>query len=408
MTRKAKGRRPVGSYREGTKDATPKEYATFISELKDRIRVARSKAFLSVNRELIGLYWHIGRAIVERQRKEGWGESIVDRLSTDIQREFPKIKGFSPRNIWRMRAFYLAWTEEILNLAQAAREIGNTQQTRPGTESDPAIVPQAVAELPWSHNVILVEKLNDPRERLWYAHQAVEHGWSRAMLVHWIDSDLYGRQGKAVTNFRRTLPPPQSDLAEEALKDPYVFDFLTLDTEAREREIERGLLVHLREFLLELGVGFAFVGQQVHLEVGEEDFYVDLLFYHLRLRCFVVIDLKTKPFTPEDAGKMNFYLSAVDDRLRHPDDMPSIGLILCKPKSSNRLIAEYALRDMSKPIGVSQYQLSRALPSDLRSSLPTIEALEAELSRVEPTHHAAMVRPPKAKEAGTGTRQRHR
>jgi len=232
--------------------------------------------------------------------------------------------------------------------------------------------------LTWAHNVILIQKVKDLPMRLWYAQQAFEHGWSRDVLSLQIQARAYERQGKAVTNFRRTLPPPQSDLAAQLLKDPYIFDFLTLEKPSHERELETGLLRHLQDFLVELGTGFAFVGRQVHLEVGEDDFYLDLLFYHLKLRCFVVVDLKVGPFKPEYAGKMNFYLNAVDDRMRHADDHPSIGLILCEQK--NKIIAEYALRGMDKAIGVSDYQLTRALPKKLQSALPSIAQIEAELS----------------------------
>ncbi len=343
----------------------PAGYPALLDELKQRIRAMQLKAAVSVNRELIALYWHIGESIAERQRVEGWGKTVVQRLAADLQREFPGISGFSPSNIWRMRAFYLAWTEGASRLAQPVREL------------DFAPPPPEVTGIPWGHNVCLVETVKDPTVRLWYARQTVEHGWSRAVLVHQMESDLFKRQGKAVTNFQATLPPPQSDLAQQVLKDPYNFDFLTLAAGARERELEQGLLAHLRKFLLELGAGFAFVGEQHHLEVGGEAFYLDLLFYHLRLRCFVVIDLKMEPFKPEFAGKMNFYLSAVDDLLRHEDDQPSIGLILCKEK--NRLVVEYALRDTQKPIGVSAYRITQRLPVRLKGSLPTVEQLEAEL-----------------------------
>jgi len=370
---------PVGFYRRGTNDAMPKEYATFLSELKDRIRDAHAKAFLSVNRELIGLYWQIGKGIVERQQRDGWGEGIVDRLATDIQREFPGIEGFSPRNIWRMRAFYLAWTEEISDLAEPLREIGNTKLTQPTSESDSEVLPQPVAELPWSHNIILIEKLNDPLERLWYAQRTIEHGWSRATLVHHIELDLCGRQGKAITNFARSLPPPQSDLAGHSLKDPYIFDFLSMNEDIAEKSLERGLIENIRKFLLELGTGFAFVGSQYHLEIDGEDFYIDLLFYHIRLRCFVIIDLKAGNFKPEYAGKMNFYLAALDDRLRHPTDNPSIGIILCK--TNKKVIAEYALRNMAAPIGVSEYLLTRKVPVGLKADLPSIKDIEKKLTR---------------------------
>jgi predicted nuclease of restriction endonuclease-like (RecB) superfamily len=313
------------------------------------------------------LYWDIGRLIVERQERERWGKGIVDRLATDIQKAFPGLQGFSPRNVWRMRAFYLAYSKEVAILPQAVAEL------------DGVNLPQPVAEIPWGHNALLLEKLKDPLQRLWYAGKALEHGWSRAILTVQIETNLYGRQGKAVNNFAATLPPPQSDLAQQVLKDPFLFDFLTLTDEAHERDLESGLLAHVEKFLLELGAGFALVGRQVHLEVGGEDFYLDLLFYHLQLRCFVVIDLKMKKFTPEDAGKMNFYLSAVDDKLRHPGDQPSIGLILCKTR--DRVIAEYALRDLAKPIGVAEWQtrLVQSLPEHLQGSLPSIAEIEAEL-----------------------------
>jgi predicted nuclease of restriction endonuclease-like (RecB) superfamily len=359
---------PKGELVPSSGTALPQGYAELLEDLKGRVRTAQLKAARAVNRELIQLYWDIGRLIVERQEREGWGKAIVDRLAKDIQKAFPGLQGFSPRNVWRMRAFYLAYTKEVTILPQAVAEL------------DGVNLPQAVAEIPWGHNVWLLEKLKAPLVRLWYAQATVQHGWSRAILEMQIQSNLHGRQGKAVTNFAATLPPPQSDLAQQTLKDPYLFDFLTLDPEAHERDLEGGLLAHVQKFLLELGAGFAFVGRQVHLEVGGEDFYIDLLFYHLKLRCFVVIDLKMKKFAPEDAGQMNFYLSAVDDKHRHPADQPTIGLILCKAR--DRVIAEYALRDVVKPIGVAEWQtrLVQSLPEHLRGSLPTIAELEAELA----------------------------
>lgn len=277
---------------------------------------------------------------------------MIDRLASDLKRAFPEMKGFSPRNLKYMRRFAEVWT-------------------------DSEFVQQVAALLPWFHNCVLLDKLAGRDERIWYARAAVQHGWSRAVLVHQIESGLHGRQGRALTNFDRSLPSPQSELAQEITKDPYNFDFLTLGQEARERDLERGLLDHLRQFLLEMGVGFAFVASQYRLSVGEEDFFIDLLFYHLKLRAYVVIDLKIKAFAPEFAGKMNFYLSAVDDLLRHPDDQPSIGIILCKTRE--RFVAEYALRDINKPIGISEYRLAESLPENLQSSLPTIEELESEL-----------------------------
>jgi len=357
----------------------PAGYGTFLEGLKERIRTSRVKAAFAANRELIVLYWHIGRSIVERQRVEGWGKSVVDRLALDLQRAFPGTEGFSPRNIWNMRAFYLAWSDDIISLRARVSDSSILQQ--PAAEIDDRDLPQPAAEIPWFHNVILIEKVKDPLARIWYARKTVEYGWSRAILVHQIELGLYERQGKAVTNFDSTLPPPQSDMAQQVLKDPYVFDFLSLADDAAERELERGLLEHIQKFLLELGVGFAFIGSQYHLEVEGENFYIDLLFYHLHLRCYVVIDLKVRPFKPEFAGKMNFYLSAVDAQLRHTGDNPSIGIILCKTRK--KLIVEYALRNTAAPIGVSEYQLTRAIPAELKSSLPTIEELEKELGHGE-------------------------
>lgn len=330
----------------------PLGYASFLREVKARIRAAQVKAALAANRELVLLYWRLGRDILARQKKEGWGAQVIDRLSADLRAAFPEMQGFSPRNLKYMRAFAAAWPK-------------------------PEFVQQVAARLPWFHSCTLLDRVKQSAAREWYARQAIEHGWSRNVLLAQIETGLYKRAGKALTNFEATLPPPRSDLAQQTLKDPYVFDFLMLGSDAQERDIERGLVGHVRDFLLELGVGFAFVGSQVHLEVGGEDFFLDLLFFHLKLRCFVVIELKTGEFKPEYAGKMNFYLSAVDAQLRHGGDQPSIGLILCKEK--NRVIVEYALRDTSKPIGVSAYRLLEKLPAPLKASLPTVEALEAEL-----------------------------
>ncbi|NLZ04340.1 MAG: DUF1016 domain-containing protein [Phycisphaerae bacterium] len=360
---------------------SPAGYARFLEEVKSRIRTARVKAALSVNRELIQLYWDIGKTIVEAQTDKGYGKQVVERLAADLRKEFPGVAGFSAQNLWFMRAFCLAWTEQVRILSQPVTELADENLQQAVRELDGRNPPQAVTQIPWGHNIQLITKVKDPAERLWYARQAVEHGWSRVVLVHWIESDLYSRQGKAVTNFSTTLPPAQSDLATEVIKDPYTFDFLTLASDAAERDLERALLDHIRRFLLELGAGFAFVGQQMHLEVGGEDFYLDLLFYHLRLRCFVVIDLKARPFQPEYAGKMNFYLSAVDDLLRHPDDKPSIGLILCKTR--NKIIAEYALRDLAKPVSIARYvtRLVERLPANLKGALPAPRDIKAELAR---------------------------
>lgn len=366
-------------------DATKNSYADLLTGIKTRVQTARVRAGLAANRELILLYWDIGRLVAERQSAEGWSASVIDRLSIDIRHDFPDLKGFSARNIWRMKSFYLAYREQIIKLPQAVAEIGSIDKNE--------IWPQAVAKLdnesdlppifkiPWAHNVLLIEKVKDPDKRLWYMRKTIEHGWSRNVLALHIDQQDYERKGLAVTNFSATLPSPLSDLAQELLKDPYIFDFLGIADDAREKEVENALLAHLRDFLLELGSGFAFVGNQVRLDIDDEDYYIDLLFYHLKLRCYFVIDLKTRPFAAEDAGKMNFYLNAVDDLFRHSDDQPSIGLVLCREKEgSNKMLLEYALRGLEKPVGVSAYQLTRALPDNLKPSLPTVEEIEIEIA----------------------------
>ena len=334
----------------------PSGYAALLDDIKARVRAAQLKAGLAVNRELVLLYWHIGREILKRQKQEGWGAKVVDRLSRDLGREIPEMTGFSPRNLLFMRSFAAEYADE-------------------------AKVKQLVSQLPWGHIVRLLQMVTNPVEREWYARAAIEHGWSRNVLVHQIDTDLYRRHGKAITNFKRTLPSPQSDLAQQVLKDPYTFDFLTLGPAARERDLERGLVRHVARFLLELGAGFAFVGEQQRLEVSGKEFLIDLLFYHTRLHSYVVVELKAGEFKPEYAGQLNFYLSAVDDRLKSKDDKPSIGILLCAAK--DKLVVEYALRDLRKPIGVAEWKtrLTRSLPRELKPSLPTVAQLEAELSR---------------------------
>jgi len=331
----------------------PADYSQLLAQLTAHIRDTQLRATLAVNAALVQLYWHIGHEILSRQDQQGWGTKVVARLAQDLRREFPSLAGLSPRNLQYMRAFAKAWPEA-------------------------AFVQQVVAQIPWGHNVRLLEAVQDPVERAWYVQQTIENGWSRSVLTLQVESGLYQRQGRAVSNFTRTLPAAQSELAQQILKDPYTFDFLSLGVEAKERELEQGLLAHVRAFLLELGKGFALVGSQYHLEIGGQDYYLDLLFYHLKLRCFVIIDLKMGEFKPEDSGKMNFYLAAADDLLRHPTDQPTIGLILCK--TQNRVVSEYALRGMSQPIGVAQWQLTRALPPELRRDLPTSEEVDAALN----------------------------
>ncbi len=375
--------------------ALPGDYPSLLESIKQRIHTAQVRAALSANAELICLYWDIGRAIAARQRQEGWGAGVIPRLARDLHNEIPGVKGFSERNLKRMIAFYRAYQEHDL---QVPRPVA-LSRAQPAPAPSEAIVPQAVAQLrpddlmllppitvirhvPWGHHILLLERVKDFPTRLWYMRQILAQGWSRNVLAMMIDARACQRQGQAITNFDQQLPPPQSDLAAQTLKDPYIFDFLTLEEPFHERELEMGLLAHVEKFLLELGQGFAFVGRQYHLDVGAEDFYLDLLFFHLRLRCFVVIDLKRGPFKAEYAGKMNFYCNVVDDRLRHATDQPTVGLILCQDK--NRLVAEYALRGVNKAIGVSEYRLTRALPAKLKSSLPSIKEIEAELSATKP------------------------
>jgi predicted nuclease of restriction endonuclease-like (RecB) superfamily len=330
-----------------------KDYTEFLQSLKEKITKAQVRAALAVNRELVLLYWQIGREILERQKAQGWCAKVIEQLSKDLRSAFPEMKGFSRTNLLYMRSFAENYPDEHF-------------------------VQQVAGQIPWFHNCVILDKAKTPEEREFYINKTIENGWSRNILVLQIESRLYERQGKAITNFDLTLPSPQSDLAKQLLKDPYNFDFLTLHDEAVERDLEKALLENIRKFLLELGVGFAFVGSQYHLEVGEQDFYIDLLFYHLKLRSFVVIELKMTEFKPEYAGKMNFYLSAVDDLLRHEKDEPTIGLILCKSK--NKFVAEYALRKMESPIGVSEMHWIEKLPENLKGSLPTIEEIEEELN----------------------------
>jgi len=325
----------------------------FFEKLRAQIRQAQARAILSVNRELMALYWRIGYEISERIRTQAWGAKVVERLASDLKSDFPDMKGLSARNLRYMRAFAEAYPDE-----EAVRE--------------------ALGRITWYHMTTLLDMAKDPMERQWYIEESVQHGWSRNVLVHQIEAGLYQRRGKALTNFAQTLPPPHSDLAQQLLKDPYTFDFLSLTEDAHERDLERGLLDHLRGFLLELGVGFAFVGNQYHLVVGERDSYLDVLFYHTWLHRYVVIDLKMGEFEPEYVGKMGFYLAAVDEQLRHGDDEGSIGLILCKTR--NRLVAEYALRDQHAPMGIATYRLAQALPETLKLGLPDIEEIESRLT----------------------------
>jgi len=356
--RKSRGRRrddasfPVPPTHQGL----PTGYGDLLAKIKQRIGTERLRTVMAANSAMIMLYGDIGRLILERQEHEGWGAKVIDRLSADLRETYPDMKGLSPRNLKYMRAFASAWT-------------------------DRSFVQQLAAQIPWFHNCILLDRVPDPATRIWYIKAAIEHGWSRNILEIQIDTCAHERQGKAITNFEATLPPAESDMASQVFKDPYLFDFLGTADPRREREVEQSLVDHIQRFLLELGAGFAFVGRQVHLEFASHDYYLDLLFYHLKLRCYVVVELKAVPFDPGFVGTMNMYLSAVDDLLRHVDDKPSIGLLLCRSKS--KLVVEYALRNFKKPIGVAAWEtkIVKKLPAEFKGSLPTVEEIEAELTR---------------------------
>jgi len=355
-------RRALGRQREEAmfpvappRASLPRDYGIVLDEVKRRIQQERLRVVMAANSAMTLLYWNIGQMILRRQERAGWGARVIDRLAMDLGEAFPDMKGFSPRNLKYMRAFAAAWPER-------------------------GIVQQLAAQIPWFHNCVLLDRVADPTERIWYVRQSIAHGWSRSILALQIDGQAFQRAGKAITNFPTTLPPADSDMAGQIFKDPYLFDFLGTADPRREREVEQALVDHIQRFLLELGTGFAFIGRQVLLEVGDQDFYIDLLFYHLKLRCYVVIELKAVPFDPAFVGQLNLYLSAADDLLRHPDDKPSIGLLLCR--SRNKIVVEYALRDLKRPIGVAQWETSivKSLPKEFAGILPTVEEIEAELA----------------------------
>lgn len=334
----------------------PSDYPDFIGRIKDQIATQRLKSILNANTEMIVLYWHIGNAILKKQTIAGWGAKVIDRMSYDIKVSFPEMSGFSPRNLKYMRKFAEAWP-------------------------DLEIVQRTVAQIPWRSNITLLDKLNDADIRLWYAQKVLELGMGKDMLVFQIESSLHKREGSAVSNFGQTMPPLKSDLTQQAFKDPYIFDFLGTDAPRREKELEQSLVDHIQNFLLELGQGFAFVGRQVHIEFESADYYIDLLFYHLKLRCYVVIELKAGDFKPEYISKLNFYQNIVNDILKHPTDSPTLGLLLVKEK--NRLLVEYSLMNNLNPTGVANWENSivKNLPDNLKCSLPTVEEIESELSK---------------------------
>ena len=328
------------------------EYKIWINELKNQVRSVQIKAAITVNSALIEFYWELGKMIYEKQEFYNWGDKLIDKISLDLKEEFPEIKGFSTRNLKYIRNFHSFYNNSIIRQ-------------------------QLVAQIPWGHNILIFSKSKDIKEAHFYIQQTIENNWSRDILALQIKTNLFERKGKAITNFKNTLPEPFSDLAEQTLKDPYIFDFLTIATRAKEKDIENQLIQHLKKFLLELGKGFAFVAQQYRFAIAENDYSIDLLFYHIRLKCYMVIELKNTKFIPEYAGKINFYLSAIDTLLKTNEDKPTIGLLLCRDKDN--IEAEFALRDLNKPIGISEFQLTEILPEEFKSSLPTIEEIENEL-----------------------------
>ncbi len=352
------------------------EYKNWLREIKEKIKGAQIRAALSANRELLDFYYDLGRMILEKDSV--WGSRLLERLSIDLKKEFPQMQGFSVTNLKYCRLFYKYFSIS----PQTGDELGKIKSPRTGDELEESSKSQfyrAVIRIPWGHIKLLIDKIKDHSEALFYINQTIENGWGRDVLALQIKSNLFKRSGKAVTNFKNTLPEPMSDLAQQTIKDPYRFDFMTMTRPYIERDIENQLTDNISKFLLELGKGFAFVSRQYHLEVGESDYYIDLLFYHIKLKCYVVIELKNTKFIPEYAGKLNFYLSAVDSYVKGSDDNPTIGILLCRDK--NNIEAEFSLRDIGKPMGVSEFEILEKLPENLRSSLPTVEEIEAELQK---------------------------
>ena len=329
------------------------EYINWVNELKTLIQRTQIKASISVNRELMSLYWTIGKSISEKVNTANWGSSVVEELSKDLKEEFPNQKGFSRSNLFSMKKWFEFYSQSEIDIEK---------------------IQQLVGQIPWGHNVVIISKSKNIEEAIFYSNKTIENNWSRSVLLHQIELNLYERHGKAITNFTKTLPIPHSELATETLKDPYKFDFLTLQEKALEKDIEIQLVKHITSFLLELGTGFSFVGQQVPVKIDNQDFFIDLLFYHIKLKCYVVVEIKAIEFKAEFAGKMNLYLSAIDDSLKTEAENPTIGLLLCKSKSE--IIAEYALRGMTQPIGIAEYEINNAIPKEIKTELPTIEEIE--------------------------------
>ena len=334
-----------------------KNYSAWLKELKNKVRLVQIKAAVKVNSELLQFYWELGQDILDKQKNAKWGDGFLKQLSVDLSSEFLDIKGFSKRNLELIRQWHVFYGQENLIAKQTVSQL---------------------VRIPWGHNIVITSKCKKLDEAFFYIQKTIQNNWSRSVLTHHIESDLFKREGKAITNFKATLPEPQSDLARETLKDPYNFDFLTLTEKHNEKELENALVNHVTKFLLELGAGFSFIGQQYKLEVSGDEFFIDLLFYHTKLHCYVVVELKAVKFKPEFAGKLNFYVSAVDGILKSEQDNTSIGILICKSK--NDTVVEYALKDVHKPIGVSEYIITKNLPDEFKSSLPSIEEIEAELS----------------------------
>lgn len=346
-------------------------YKEWLFNLKQQIRVAQLKAAVKVNTELLNLYWNLGKEIVTKQQNSNWGDALIEQLAKDLSSEFPDMKGFSRTNLFYIRRWFLFYSKESEKVPQPVGQL----QEQPGSFE---LIPQLVVQIPWGHNREIITKAKTVEEAIFYVQQTIINNWSRNILQAQMESGLFRRKGKVLDNFESTLPKPQADLARETLKNPYNFDFLVLGPEAREKDLEDALLNQIQKFLLELGQGFAFMGRQYIVNVGGDDFRIDLLFYHTRLRCYVVVELKVTEFEPEFAGKLNFYLSAIDAQLRHEQDQPTIGILLCK--TPNTVVVEYSLQSISKPLGVAEYQLTSAIPEDLKGELPTIEELEEQLT----------------------------
>lgn len=352
------------------------DYKNWLIELKSNIQQSQIKAALAVNSQLIQLYWDLGRQITEKQETAKWGGGFIDQLSKDLRVEFPDMKGFSRSNLFAIRKFYQYFRREKI-VHQVDGQLENVKIQQVGGQLENSEILSLCCQIPWLHNIVIIEKIKDYKKAIFYIKETIKNNWSRAVLVHQIESNLYERQGNAVSNFQNTLPKSQSDLADQLLKDPYNFDFLQMTADYNERDLEKSLTQYITDFLLELGAGFAFVGKQFAVTLGEKEYFIDLLFYHLTLRCYVVIELKVVEFKPEFAGKLNFYMNVIDAQLKHESDKPTIGLIICKTKDN--IEAEYALKGIEKPIGISEYELNKILPDELKSSLPSIEEIENEL-----------------------------